>query len=561
MGKDENGLPDGVNADSPNPGERRSNDEGIITESAGGVKQAPPAALPEDPGGAASLARENDGLVLTITMPAPDWDAAFALFQQQAGPHSEIKVRGHGKDALVLFMFAADGPDVLRILAPEGAGSFKLTLAPDAPERDAQLAALFNESAMTLGMEWRTTLDPREDGIHAMLAGQDLRLSAPDWTAGYKAGTTREKLLQEIARTDGEAGPLTADAYPVHTSQEWTALEQAAADGKTQTAYREVNGQLVHQRQGSPFFVRMTPRDEEPLDALVTLTQSADANSAIGLLYVSELLAPAQPLARGAYAGGRVNIDDVIAKIGLDPRSTKERRQMREWAYKAVVEFGARAEVVGRRAGRTYKDHDGKEIDTYIAVTPWAMMNPERPVQPGLFGDVPVSVELVASREWTALTTAPATRQFLPCGEVLGSIPPRQAAGAWARVVGLAFMNFKRRHPTGRLQPTRRQMLTEFTPAKSPPIEILEGNDPGRAVRYWRDALRILVERGILADAGEAAQPDAPAGYGWQEAWLNAKVDLQPGALLLDPVKDRALARAEKALPKRRRPRKRKAQN
>lgn len=49
MGKDENGLPDGVNADSPNPGERRSNDEGIITESAGGVKQAPPAALPDDP--------------------------------------------------------------------------------------------------------------------------------------------------------------------------------------------------------------------------------------------------------------------------------------------------------------------------------------------------------------------------------------------------------------------------------------------------------------------------------------------------------------------------------
>jgi len=48
MTKDEKGLPDGVSADSPDPGESRSNDEGIITESAGGVK--PPAALtlPDD---------------------------------------------------------------------------------------------------------------------------------------------------------------------------------------------------------------------------------------------------------------------------------------------------------------------------------------------------------------------------------------------------------------------------------------------------------------------------------------------------------------------------------
>ena len=56
MTKDENGLPDDVSADSPNPGESRSNDEGIITESPGGVKQAPPAALapPDDPAGMAA---------------------------------------------------------------------------------------------------------------------------------------------------------------------------------------------------------------------------------------------------------------------------------------------------------------------------------------------------------------------------------------------------------------------------------------------------------------------------------------------------------------------------
>jgi len=119
-------------------------------------------------------------------------------------------------------------------------------------------------------------------------------------------------------------------------------------------------------------------------------------------------------------------------------------------------------------------------------------------------------------------------------------------------------MNFKRRHPAGKLKPTRREMLTEFTPAKCPPIEILEGAHPGRALIYWRDALRILVERGILADAGEAAQPDAPTGYGWQDAWLDAKADLRPGALLLEPVKDRVLARVEKALPKPRAKRRRK---
>lgn len=360
----------------------------------------------------------------------------------------------------------------------------------------------------------------------------------------------------------GQADTLEArksETYPVQTSEEWTALQTAAADGRTQANWRArpEDGQLVHQVEGAPYFVRLSAEREEPIDDLVSITQEMDADSVFGLLYVSELLAPAQPLAHGEYAGGRIYLDDVIEKIGLDPRSTAERHKARQWVYTTVIEFGRKAHVVGRRSGRKYKDPaTGQEIDTYIDASLWTTLNPERPSQPAIpgFSEVPISIELIASREWTRLTTAAATRQFLPCGEVLGSIPRGQAGGAWARVIGLAFMNFARRNPSGRVKPTRRELLTTFTPAKSPPLDILEGNDPGRALRYWREALRMLVERGIMADEGEAATPARPKGYTWQEDWLNAKVDLKPGPKLAQHVKERAIARAEKAaLPKRRR--------
>ena len=60
-----------------------------------------------------------------------------------------------------------------------------------------------------------------------------------------------------------------------------------------------------------------------PLQVLEDLTFAQDPDFNFALLYVSRLLAPPSPLAPRDIAHEWVDLDDVMGKIGLDPRSTK----------------------------------------------------------------------------------------------------------------------------------------------------------------------------------------------------------------------------------------------
>jgi len=408
-------------------------------------------------------------------------------------------------------------------------------------------------------------LDVSLEAVRLIESAQDLqrklREQQPDLPPVGDPPDTRleiRRLQGLLRRLRKRTSPPAPDTYPVHTSQEWHALARSVADGQTQRNWStdEQARELTHRVDGAPFCVKLQATQSESLVALRDLVQGLNADAIFGLLYISHLLAPADALRPGTYSGRRVYLDDVIDKIGLDPRSADERRQARYWIWTHVIQYGSRARVVGRRTG-TYRDpQTGQEIDTRIDVSPWLVGNAERAVQPALTGftDVPVSVELVATREWTALTTAPGTRQFLPCGEILGSLSRGQAAGAWARVIGLAYIDHVRRHPDGRIAPTRRELLTTFPPAKTDPIELLNSDHPARAVDYWRQALRLLVDRGILADAGEAAgHKRRPRGHRWQDDWLNETVDLQPGPLIEPALIEIAQTRQTRSLRGRRR--------
>ena len=376
--------------------------------------------------------------------------------------------------------------------------------------------------------------------------------------------------------------PEAAD-YVIQTSQEVDALMRAASDGQHGNNWvTDPNAATrSHIVPGAPHHVQLALSEDErasdvPLKALEELTLAQDPDFNFALLYISQVLAPPSPLPSNLAAVEWVDLDDVMDKIGWSPRSSQERLEMRRRVWKFLL-FGARASIVGQRTGEYVNKATGQRIETVIDAPPWAVMEREKPTQPQLFAEIretPLRVRLVASQAWTRLTTLPETAQYLPMGELLGSIPGNKPSGAWARVLGLALANFWRRAPhaalDGTLKPTRLELLDRYTPKVAPPHEILCGKNPVRAVEYWQGALKILVDCGFLMPQGEAAlsyremRAQMPRQE-WQQQWLSQTVELHPGPRMRPAVEGCAHALPEskprvlnKPKPKRKRGRPRK---
>jgi hypothetical protein len=335
--------------------------------------------------------------------------------------------------------------------------------------------------------------------------------------------------------------------YPVVTSQEMEALNQAAANGKHGRHYEDhdLAGARVHQTPGAKHRVEIVLTNSEreadvPFLALQQLTAAQDADSALAMLYIVASLAP--PGFKGDVCEGWIDIDDVISKIGWDPRSSAERREMQK-RIESVLEFGARAVVVGERTG-AYKDkHTGKRRDTTISASLWQVGVKERlkpeDGQVVLFPeDEPLVRALVSIvRPWIPLLTSGQLAQYLPLGEVLGSIPGNKPSGAWARVIGLSLASFWRRCKgqalDGTIRPTRRELLERYPP-KTGPLEMVASKHSARLVEYWCGAIQILAESGFIAPTGEATRTaeEIRARYphrNWVDAWLDETIDIEPG--------------------------------
>ena len=336
-----------------------------------------------------------------------------------------------------------------------------------------------------------------------------------------------------------------AGKYPVQTSQEWLSLLHTASDGHYQRHFTsdENRGVLRHQRPNAPFFTETMLSDEERrasfgLELLRQAAQSLDLDDGFIWLYVSDLIAPTQTLAKGNYAGGWIDLDDVARRTlgGYAPNPAEaEKRRRKVWH---AIRYGARAVVGGERTVPYFDKTTSKTIDTRIHTTPWQIVSKQQPVQASLFTDdeeaVPVRVELVASREWTALTTSSDTAQFLPMGEMLGAIPPNQPSGAWARSLGLAYFHWCRLHLHGALKgqqlPSRHELLDQF-PSKTTGYEaLLSSDDPGRALKYWKGAEDYLREAGFIVGPESPLKPASRKG--WKDAWLSDSPEWTPGAQL-----------------------------
>jgi len=448
----------------------------------------------------------------------------------------------------------------------------------------------------TLSMPLRVTFFVGTEGLFYFLAGQPVAMEgdAQDeefqrLRAAVQGRNARLNVVMplsaatgstpDVKEPDGPAPPaLAATTYNFITSQEMDVLYRSACDGRTERHWRSEaqRGARVYEPAGASHRVELRLAEGENSSAMRSiewLSRAQDADFDFAVLYVCRLLAPPAPLEPNQYAGGWIDLDDVAEKIGWYPAkfSLAEREALRARIWNYIV-YGDRAVVLGDRT-RTYHDRaTGQVLDTSIQSSIWRIHGVEAPLQRALFGEVPRRVELVISKQWEPLLARADLVQYYPLAELLGSIPPNQVAGDWARCMGLALANLWRRKPrevlAGALRPTRFEILTRYTPKTRTPEEVLKSDKPRRAVEYWRDALDILVERGFLEAKGEPARSvqqmlAAHPSYKWAQPWLQETVDLRPGPAMQEAMRARAEAlphlERPKALPspkKRGRPRK-----
>ena len=334
----------------------------------------------------------------------------------------------------------------------------------------------------------------------------------------------------------------SAAEYPCNTTQEIAALNYGLSDGKSKRYYRfdEQAKSATHQRPNSPHYLTIGLTSDELKDGhnirtLENLIERQDVDAVFTVYYILGLLIPENPLPVNAAPAVWVSIDDIIKKIGWEPRSAKEREEARQKIHSYLV-FVSRASVTGVRRGLARDPDTRQNLQTRIDAPLWSFGARERAIQPSLLEsyETPLKVELLVSREWLPFLTDPRLKQFLPFGERVAVIAPDQPRGAWARVIGITLLHFWRRNPRETIErlrfPTRRELITAYTPKTAPAMEILTGKNPIRALQYWEQALEQLVEQNILAWEGEAKTPNATERprKNWQDDWLDETVILIP---------------------------------
>ncbi len=378
----------------------------------------------------------------------------------------------------------------------------------------------------------------------------------------YEAHPEREATgfrLRELL--DWMEGPQTqrANEYPIHTSQEISTLAQSACNGKRGLNWRNDTRRrtrIYEVKNGSHRTeLGLTTEEEEDgltMAALETLTKAQDADFVFALLYICRVLAPPAPLPQNLASIAWFDLEDIAEGIGWNPskRTRTERDELRARIYSYIV-FGDRVKVIGQRTNEYTERATGEVIETRLESAIWRITDVERPLQAAMFGEVPRRVRLVISKEWESLLTSAKLAQYLPHGELLGSIAPKQVAGDWARLIGLVLAGLWRRNPrevqADTIRPTRRELLMCYTPKTQTVDELLNSKNPQRAVEYWHDALGKLLELGFIARQGEVTRTvdDMLKPFerkGWQQAWLDEQVIIVPGPKMQVPVEERALA-------------------
>lgn len=239
-----------------------------------------------------------------------------------------------------------------------------------------------------------------------------------------------------------------------------------------------------------------------------------------------------------------LSLDEIIRLVGLDPRSSKQRREHRRMVWH-WVKIASRIEVVGERKGK-YKDREtGRWLNLeshspLISITEIATAQ-----QPSLDGsEPPVEVEIVAGAFLARLR--PNRKTALPYfGNVrkIAAIPAGRPSGALAQSIGLALnQRWREGGSTARVnthtgqdnhlsvcnrRPFTRRELCSLFPSNPSLESLLAGKDPQRAKRYCAEAFDLLREHKVIGYYRELEALPARR-KGGNDAWLDQPLDIRP---------------------------------
>lgn len=407
-----------------------------------------------------------------------------------------------------------------------------------------------------------------------------------------------EQLLRRYVELYGEAGAANfqrafdgvarakrqrlPDHIPQQTSQEVRSLAVAISDGRTFTRWEEVLGEVAlrHVIADEPFQVKFAPGPAlmahlgggQDLEALRKEIERCDLDAVLLFYETLGSLVLQQESAGSSYF--TTSLDDLIDALGWNKaarQSSEARGLLRERIYHWLMVFDG-MKVIGMRPGH-YRDPDSRkqlELMSEDALIRIVGQKVSTEVRDSEGRPMPLEVTFAAG-PW--IEQFRGNRQILAeFGNVraIARIPGGKPSGAWARCIAMTLYQRWRegasRTGSGdegentagsksaapaksvvRWRPfTRRQLLRGLFKAEPDVLGLLEGANPIRALEYWREAIQVLKDEGIVSQVRavtplEWLKEDAisirrPAQ--WRDQWIDQPLDFTPGEAELEAARE-----------------------
>jgi hypothetical protein len=348
---------------------------------------------------------------------------------------------------------------------------------------------------------------------------------------------------------EGEAveAPMPPDVSPVRRGRAvdvpvWTpppilAYQQAAADARTGRNFIEApGGGLVHARGKAGYMVNYTDPEASVAELMHTLNERG------GMDAVFVVAAAVQHALE--HEGEPVHIDDLLLDIGWD-RTHGGREEARQSLAATLLMFNAWA-VVGTNWGTFTDPKTGQAIDV-SSRGPLFTSTILYPAQGTLDNSSPpVGATFMLGDFLRRVHDYPQVMASFSTYARLAKIRRGKPSGAWAAVIGLALLvrwrelasktstrittPGEQNRLTVRTQNFTRRYLLETFPPEPTAAEVLGGPQPGRAKKYWRDAIAILRREGIIGpDPSDYRELGGPLPrYQWGDAWLDEALEVRP---------------------------------
>lgn len=499
MTKDENGLPDGVNADSPNPGERRSNDEGIITESAGGVKQAPPAPQTTVTGlTPESLDRLNQDMLEQWALPAARHQGYRVLWLRVAGSDPPVYAlpRVTGEDSPTEVTLPLKKPIAKADQAERTGQEVNATdIDWDTLRADPEHLLLdivevrlpgktppevyFNEKADPDVFAWAEKFAEFEQQEAEQHPEGRVELLAPgDMPTGLRAaeearvkvqrpyglivwdlarGRLYTSVTQEALSPAGRALAVRRTLPPeLHqqTFAEIRTVQRGLSDGPTagttgsSWAYSPPERCAIHtvppkeNKDKWPLQTRFDPTEIPQKWAIYE--PSGDEGKDAGALFalLRETGTDAALLMNVAVAAAILtpkqlyDFDLFVAAAGEAPRTKDQWREAREKTWLRLRTIMA-MRPIGRRIGSYYDRHTREHFDLQVNDPLLRIVHTVDPVQPPLDSPTPVAISLDGGAWIEKYRTDARVLTYFGNILKLSQITSGRPSGAWARCIGM----------------------------------------------------------------------------------------------------------------------------